>query len=81
MDRFLFKRLDYLASKPEIQGYQFFSNAILMKPEFIERLVKYDERLLVVCSFGGFDRQTYNTIMGVDKFQKAVDAIRGLIES
>jgi MoaA/NifB/PqqE/SkfB family radical SAM enzyme len=81
VDRFLFKRLDYLASKPEIQGYQFFSNAILMKPEFIERLVKYDERLFVLCSFGGFDRQTYYTIMGVDKFQKAVDAIRGLIEA
>lgn len=81
VDRFLFKRLDYLASKPEILGYQFFSNAIRMKPEFIERLVKYDERLLVVCSFGGFDQQTYHTVMGVDKFQKAVDAIRGLIEA
>jgi MoaA/NifB/PqqE/SkfB family radical SAM enzyme len=81
VDRFLFKRLDYLAAKSEIQAYHFFSNAIRMKPEFIERLVKYDERLTVFCSFGGFDRQTYRTVMGVDKFQQAVDAIRGLIEA
>ncbi|MBI3548998.1 MAG: radical SAM protein [Elusimicrobia bacterium] len=81
VDRFLFERLDYLASKHEVQGYHFYSNVILMKPEVIERLVKYDERLSIFCSFGGFDRETYHRVMGVDKFDEAVTAIRGLIEA
>lgn len=80
-DRHLFERLDFLASRPAVKGFHFFTNAILMKPELIERLTAYDGRFTIFCSFGGFDRATYRRIMGVDKFEEAVAAIRGLIDA
>ncbi|OGS37403.1 MAG: hypothetical protein A2506_08445 [Elusimicrobia bacterium RIFOXYD12_FULL_66_9] len=80
-DRHLFERLDFLASHPAVRGFHFYTNAILMKPEIAERLASYDRRFTIFCSFGGFDRQTYHTIMGVDKFEEAVANIRGLIDA
>ena len=80
VDRFIFERLDYLASRPEVTRFHFYTNAILLKPATAERLCGYDERFWIFCSFGGFDRETYHTVMGVDKFEEAVANIRGLIE-
>lgn len=81
VDRHLFERLDFLAAQPRVTGYHFYTNAILMKPDIIERLVAHDERFAIFCSFGGFDRETYRTMMGVDKFEEAVTNIRGLIDA
>lgn len=81
VDKFLFERLDYLMTKPEIRRFHFYTNAILMKPEHWDRLCGYGARLTVYNSFGGFDRQTYHKVMGVDKFDAAVGAITGLIEA
>ena len=80
-DRSLFERLDFLASHAAVKGFHFYTNAILMKPELAERLTAYDGRFSIFCSFGGFDRATYRTIMGVDKFEEAVANIRGLIDA
>jgi MoaA/NifB/PqqE/SkfB family radical SAM enzyme len=81
VDQLLFERLDYLHSLPKIRYFHFYTNAILMTPEKAERLMKYGARFEVFCSFGGFDRQTYRVMMGVDKFEEAVSAIRNLIET
>jgi radical SAM protein with 4Fe4S-binding SPASM domain len=68
VDRHIFERLDYLNQKPEIRGFYFYTNGILMKPAIIDRLLTYSEKLHVFVSFGGFDRETYKAIMGVDYF-------------
>ena len=81
VDKFLFERLDDLAARPEVTRFHFYTNAILAKPEQFERLMGYGDRFWIFCSFGGFDRATYHRVMGVDKFDEAVAAIRGLIEA
>jgi radical SAM protein with 4Fe4S-binding SPASM domain len=81
VDRHLFDRLDYLNSFPQIRRFCFFTNAILMKAVHYPKLLKYGSKLTVYNSFGGFDRETYHKVMGVDKFDQAVSGIRGLIES
>lgn len=81
VDKFLFERLDYLVSKTEVKRFHFYTNAILMKPELFDRLLGYGERFWIFCSLGGFDREIYHRVMGVDKFDEAVSAIRGLIEA
>lgn len=81
VDKFLFERLDYLSARRERLGFHFYTNAILMKPALMPRLAAYGERLTIYCSFGGFDRETYHAIMGVDKFHEAVANIRDLIET
>lgn len=77
VDPHLFERLDYLYQCPEIEGFYFYTNAILMKPEVSEKLLAYADKLMVYVSFGGFDRETYKAIMGVDQF----DRVRRHIES
>src|SRR5947209_4780539 len=81
VDKYIFERLDYLASLPELRRFQFYTNAVLMKPQFHQRLAAYGSRLIVYCSFGGFDREAYDKVMGIDKFNEAVAAIQGLIET
>ena len=81
VDKFLFERLDWLAAHPKIKRFHFYTNAILMKPEQLPRLLAYGERFMLCCSFGGFDRETYRTVMGVDKFDEAVAHIRGVIDA
>jgi radical SAM protein with 4Fe4S-binding SPASM domain len=68
VDAHIFDRLDYLDRRPEIAGFHFYTNAILMKPKVIEKLLKYGKKLKIFVSWGGFDRQTYKDIMGVDYF-------------
>ncbi len=71
VDPHLFERLDHLAQRPEIQGFYFFTNAIRMTRRHSRRLVGYGERLRVCVSMGGFDRQTWARLMGVDRFDQA----------
>lgn len=80
-DKHLFERLDDLFSRPGVKKFHFYTNAILMKPPQIERLMPYGRRFFIFCSFGGFTREVYHRIMGVDKFDEAVANIRGLIEA
>jgi len=79
VDRHLFERLDYLNQKPEIRGFYFYTNAILMKPVIIDRLLAYSEKLSIFVSFGGFDRETYKAIMGVDYFDLVCQNIEAFI--
>ena len=81
VDKFLFERLDYLAAKPGVTRFHFYTNAILLKPEQLDRLMGYGGRFWMFCSLGGFDREVYHRVMGVDKFDEAVSAIRSLIEA
>ena len=73
--------MDYLDSLPQIRRFHVTTNAILIKTEHYPKLLKYGGKLAVYTSFGGFDRETYHKVMGVDKFDKAVSGIRGLIDS
>lgn len=80
VDGKIFDRLDYLAAKPGLRRFHFFTNAIGMRPELSEKLLKYGERLRVFISFGGFDRPTYHKVFGVDKFETVVPNIKALLE-
>ncbi len=80
-DKHLFERLDDLSARPGVKKFHFYTNAILMKPSQIERLMPYGERFRIFCSFGGFTPEVYHRIMGVDKFHEAVAGIRALIEA
>jgi radical SAM protein with 4Fe4S-binding SPASM domain len=81
IDRELFERLDYLASRPELRGFYFYTNAILMKPLLQGRLMAYGERLHIHISIGGFDRTTYSAIMGVDRFETVRRNLEAMVES
>ncbi|MCX5789400.1 MAG: radical SAM protein [Elusimicrobia bacterium] len=81
VDPHLFERLDYLKAKPEVKRFHFYTNTILLRPGTAERLMGYGERFWIFCSFGGFDRETYHRVMGVDRLEQAVANIRTLIET
>ena len=80
-DKYLFERLDDLAARPEVKRFHFYTNAVLIKTEQLDRLMGYGERFWIFCSLGGFDREVYHRVMGIDKFEEAVSAIRALIEA
>ncbi|NJP11741.1 MAG: radical SAM protein [Leptolyngbyaceae cyanobacterium RU_5_1] len=81
VDKHIFERLDYLNQIPDIKGFYFYTNGILMKPHVSQRLLEYGEKLHVYVSFGGFDRDTYKAIMGVDYFDLVCQNIEALIEA
>ena len=78
-DAHLFERLDYALARPGIRRVHFFTNAIAMRPELHGRLLACGERLRVYISFGGFDRETYRRVFGVDRFEAAAGNMRALI--
>ena len=79
-DAALFERLDYLAAKPKIKRFHFYTNGIAMRPGLGDRLLGYGARLCVNVSYGGFDRETYKKVMGVDKFDAVWPNLKHLIE-
>ncbi|BAY27372.1 radical SAM domain-containing protein [Calothrix sp. NIES-2100] len=80
VDRHLFDRLNYLDKLPGIKGFYFYTNAILMKPQISEKLLAYGDKLNIYVSWGGFDRETYKTIMGVDQFNLVSQNIEAFVE-
>lgn len=81
VDRQLFERLDYLASRQELRGFYFYTNAILMKPATHARLLAYGERLHIHVSLGGFNRESYRQVMGVDQFVLVRRNLSALVEA
>lgn len=81
VDGQIIERLKYLESKPELRRYHFFTNAIGMRPELGRQMLPFGSRLRVYISFGGFDRETYHKVFGVDKFEVVVPNIKALIEA
>ncbi len=81
VDKHMFERLDYLMAEPRVRSISFYTNGILMTPAKCERLMAYAEKLHVHVSWGGFDEDTWNTIMGVKKFEPARDAVLAFIEA
>ncbi len=75
VDKFIFERLADLHARPEITQIGFYTNAILMDRDKSARLLEYADKLHVHVSWGGFDRETWNRIMGVKKFEAARDAV------
>jgi len=79
VDKHLFERLDYLMGLDGVRGISFYTNAILMTPEKSERLMRYAEKLHVHVSWGGWDAETWNAVMGVKRFEPARDAVLAFI--
>src|SRR5437763_7733554 len=77
VDPHLFERLDELYRRPEIDHYYFYTNGILMTPANGERLLAYAPKFRVHVSWGGFDREEFKAIMGVDAF----DTVRTNVDS
>lgn len=80
VDKHMFERLDLLMALDQVTGISFYTNAILMTREKSERLMGYASKLHVHVSWGGFDEHTWNTIMGVNKFAAARDAVLGFLD-
>lgn len=81
VDPYIFDRLDDLYRRPQIEGFHFYTNAILMKPKTIDRLLQYGDRLTIFVSWGGFDRHTYKALMGVDYFDLVSRNIAAFVEA
>lgn len=81
VDRYFFDRLNYLDKIPEIKGFYFYTNGILMKPKVSEKLLAYGDKLSIYVSWGGFDRATYKAAMGVDYFELVRKHIEGFINA
>ncbi|HAX77157.1 MAG TPA: hypothetical protein DCY88_15310 [Cyanobacteria bacterium UBA11372] len=80
VDPHIFDRLDDLYRRPQIEGFYFYTNAILMKPDVSDRLMAYGDKLKVHVSMGGFDRETYKAIMGVDQYDRVRRHIEAFLE-
>lgn len=80
VDPHLFARLDFLARCQGIRGFYFFTNAILMTPEASRRLLELGERLTICVSVGGFDAETYERLMGVNRFAAVWENLRAFLE-
>jgi len=80
VDKHMFDRLDYLMGIEQVTSISFYTNAILMTPEKSTRLMDYASKLHVHVSWGGFDKETWDEIMGVKKFEEARDAVLGFLE-
>lgn len=80
VDKHMFERLDFLMALDAVTGISFYTNAILMTRDKCERLMTYAKKLHVHVSWGGFERETWNTIMGVAKFEQARDAVLAFID-
>ncbi len=81
VDRYLFDRLNYLNQRSQINGFYFYTNAILMKRSISEQLLAYGDKLNIYVSWGGFDRETYKAIMGVDRFDLVRQNIEAFVEA
>lgn len=69
LDKFLFDRIDYLDRKDQIKNIQFYTNGIASSEDKVDRILEYKNTIINFnISFGGYDRNTFKTIMGVDKF-------------
>jgi radical SAM protein with 4Fe4S-binding SPASM domain len=79
VDKFLFERLEYLWTDARVSGISFYTNGILMTPEKSAKLLHYADKLHVHVSWGGFDKATWDAIMGVPKFEAARDNVLALI--
>ena len=80
VDKHLFERLDFLMGLERVTGISFYTNAILMDRAKCERLMAYAGKLHVHVSWGGFDQETWNEVMGVRKFEPARDAVLAFLE-
>jgi MoaA/NifB/PqqE/SkfB family radical SAM enzyme len=80
VDPLLFERLDYLAELDAIESFYFFTNAILMNRDASQQLMRYGDRLRVCISMGGFDRETYHRVMGVDRFESVWPNLEAFLE-
>ncbi|MDJ0677037.1 MAG: glycosyltransferase [Calothrix sp. MO_167.B42] len=81
IDSYFFDRLKYLDNIPEIKGFYFYTNGILMKPKVSQQLLSYGDKLSIYVSWGGFDRETYKSTMGVDYFELVRQNIEAFIDA
>jgi len=80
LDSHIFERLDYLNSLPEIKGFYFYTNGILMKPHNSQKLLAYGEKIKIHVSFCGFESETYKSIMGIDVYNVVRQNIESFVE-
>lgn len=81
VDSMIFDRLDYLDHRSEIAGFLFYTNASLMTPDISAKLMKYGKKLKILVSWGGFDTETYKTIMGFDRLNEVYRNVEAFIEA
>lgn len=82
LDKFLFERIDYLNSFNQITNISFYTNAIALTKEKADWIINYKGNALFYfnISFGGFDRETFKRIMGVDRFDLVKENITYFLE-
>lgn len=79
LDPHFMERLDFLVQEPGVQRIFVTTNGILMDAERIDRLLLFGKRLSLYISLGGFDRETYCSIMGIDRFEQVKQQVEYLI--
>jgi len=80
VDPFFIERLDYL-KRTNVGKVVFFTNAINLSNKLSNKLVNdYADILDIHISWGGYDRETYKKVMGVDKFERALSNVKYLIK-
>ena len=62
MDRRIFKNLQFLEEHPEVEGYHFFTNFSIPKPQQIEQLIGLKKLKVVTISIYGHDLQSFVAI-------------------
>ena len=81
LDKLLFDRIDYLESVDQITTLGFYTNAIGLIPRKIDQfLVPRNIFIDLSISFGGYDKETFRKVMGVDGFDKVRKNLIYLLE-
>ena len=82
LDKHLFERIDYLENQKNIVDLSFYTNAIALVPKKIDELLKKRRlRISLSISFGGYDQESYKTVMGVDMFRVVKKNIMYLLDN
>lgn len=81
LDKLFMERLEYISSKDKNLSVNFTTNAILLTREVSEKIIRLlGDKGSIVVSFGGFDKEIYETMMGKDKFLQVSQNIRDFVK-
>ncbi|MBF0541714.1 MAG: radical SAM protein [Nitrospirae bacterium] len=81
MDRHLLERIHYVDSIKQIRNIGFYTNSIALDKDKVDGIFEVKDTIInLSVSFGGYDSDTFKTIMGVDKFDTVRENINYLLD-
>ena len=81
LDKFLFDRIDYIDPISQIANIGFYTNGIALTAKKADRFMEPRATTInLSISFGGYDRETYHKVMGVDRYDAVARNVQYLLD-